>query len=502
MATLTSLPPELLLLITTHLDNQKDILNLASTTPGLYSLLYTHAFTSLRLDDNSHYQITRLTHVLAQNPQCARAVRVLRFEPGLFRNPRGVPVKEHVKYESGVIRPIVKRLACALLSDVNPKKKTTNKDADALVDATVANWEKALKGGNEIDLWVALILLLVPGVEELSLTFLYGSVYIRKLLSVVTTSRTMNNELLLSGGADGLEPPLSSFFSRLHTLSARWYDTENGVPSSYILPFFRLPSLREFNGMCITDGGPEDEYDLRGTGPPRNKDYHYFYDDGDYEDYEPYPEYDDDPEGYFRRYPGDEDFSNVTHIALTESNSEMGFPDLIRACRRLVSFVYEYGECGGTLGWLAPRRFYGSLCKHKDWLEELTICYDDWACGYGDPLESEFIGSFRDFKVLKRLRVRGDNILVRDGKMPFDLLPPSLESLVIEDFSAENGQNLIEQLRELRSVVQSQCPNLVSLRVAGYREDMQPQEGGWPRYLEPTRGQAGETCAIELVECA
>jgi hypothetical protein len=385
---------------------------------------------------------------------------------------------------------------------VNAKKKNTNTDADALVDATVANWEKALKGGDEIDLWVALVLLLVPGVEELSVIFLYGSVYIRKLLEVVTTTTAMNNEMLLSSGADGVEAPLSSFFSRLHTLSARWGDTENGVPSSYILPFFRLPSLREFNGVSITDGRPEDEYDLRGTGPPRNKDYYYFYDDGDYEDYEPYPEYDDDPEGYFRRYPGDENFSNVTHITLKESNSEMGFPDLIRACRRLVSFVYEYGECGGTLGWLAPRRFYGSLCKHKDWLEELTICYDDWACGHGDPLESEFIGSFRDFKVLKRLRVRGDNILVRDGKMPFDLLPPSLESLLIEDFPAEKDQNLIEQLRELQSVVQSQCPNFVSLRVAGYRGDMQPQEDGWPRYLEPTMGHAGDTCAIELVDCA
>ncbi|KAL3452042.1 hypothetical protein BJX65DRAFT_267405 [Aspergillus insuetus] len=499
MATLTSLPTELLLLIITHLENQKDILNLASTRRDLYSLLYTHAFTSLRLDDNSHYQVTRLTHVLAQKPQCARAVRVLRFEPDLFHNPRGVPVEEHVKYDAGVIRPIVKKLTSALLSDVNAKKKNTNKDTDALVDATVANWEKALKGGDQIDLWIALVLLLVPGVEELSLTFLYGSVYIRKLLLVVTTSMTMNNEMLLPGGADGLEPPLSSFFSRLHTLSARWCDTENGVPSSYILPFFRLPSLREFNGVSITDGGPDDEYDLRGTGPPRNQDYYYFYDDGDYE---PYPEYDDDPEEYFHRYPGDEDFSNVTHITLTESNSEMGFPDLIRACRRLVSFVYEYGECGGTLGRLAPRRFYGSLCKHKDWLEELTICYDDWACGNGDPLESEFIGSFRDFKVLKRLRVRGVNILVQDWKMPFDLLPPSLESLLIEDFPAENNQNLIEQLRELRSVAQSQCPNLASLRVGGYWGDMQPQEDGWPRYLEPTMGHAGDTCAIELVDCA
>ncbi|KAJ0425630.1 hypothetical protein BJY00DRAFT_184515 [Aspergillus carlsbadensis] len=481
MATLTSLPAELLLLTTSHLDNQKDILNLASTTRALHALLYPHAFTSLILDEGSVYQLTRLVHVLARNPHCARAVRILQFDD-LPRVGSRVRKEEKVKYDPEVIRPVLERMASALSSSSN---------------TMVAKWEDVLRTGDDTEPWIALILTLVPNVEDLSLTFNYLSFYIRKLFSMMdTATETGGASSALPGpGSPTKEPQPLVLFSRLRTLSARWYDTENGVSSSYLLPFFRLPSLREFNGVSITDGRPADEYELRGDGPPEDC---YYYD----EDEEPYPEYDEDPEGYFRRYPGDEGFSNVTHITLSDSNSEHGFPDLIRACRRLVSFVYEHGERGGTLGWFAPRRFHGSLCKHKDWLEELTICYDNWACGHGDPLESEFIGSFKDFKTLKRLRLRGENILVREGKMPFDLLPPSLESLLIEEFAADNGQNLLGQLRELRSVVELQCPNLVSLRVAGYSGETQPQEDGWPRYLEPTRGDAGETCAIELVDCA
>jgi hypothetical protein len=114
------------------------------------------------------------------------------------------------------------------------------------------------------------------------------------------------------------------------------------VCSSYLLPFFRLPTFREFNGESITDGRPTDVFELRGDGPSKHG---YDYD----EDYDP-PDYDEDPEEYFRQYPGDEKFSNVTHITLKDSNTEDGFSDLIRACRRLVSFVYEHGERGGVSG--------------------------------------------------------------------------------------------------------------------------------------------------------
>jgi hypothetical protein len=103
--------------------------------------------------------------------------------------------------------------------------------------------------------------------------------------------------------------------------------------------------------------------------------------------------------------------------------------------------------------------------------------------------------------VLKRLRLRCETILGRDGKMPVVLLPPSLESLLIEEFYVDKNQDLLEQLREFQSVVPVQCSNLVSLRVAGHK-GTQPQQNGWPRYLEPTHGVTGKTCAIKLVDYA
>ncbi|KAL2808663.1 hypothetical protein BJX63DRAFT_435881 [Aspergillus granulosus] len=463
MPTLPALPPELLFQITSHINNQKDILNIASTTQPLHALLYAHAFTSLTLDDGSHYQLTRLTHVLARNPRCARAVRVLRFEPELCTALSRVK-DEKVRYDPSVILPLLERVSSTISSS----------DARANANTIVAKWEELLKAGDEIEPWVALILSLVPNVEELSLTFYHPSFYIRKLFSM------MNSATSTLPNPNGPEPPF--LFSRLHTLSARWYDTEYGVHSSYILPFFRLPSLRTFNGVMVIDGRPEDAYDLRGDAPPDDC----FYDS----DYEPAPEYEDDPEGYFRRYPGAEAFSNVTHIRLGGCNSQTGFPDLIRACRGLVSFVYEHGDCGGVVGFFAPRRFYASLWGHRGSLEEVEICFE--ADSLGMFSESGFIGSFKEFQVLRRLRVTDENILVseggaRTGRMGTGVLPASLENLVIEDFDAcDDPGDLSVQLKELRREVESQCPKLVSLRVAGYKRDVQLQEGDWPQYLRPT----------------
>ncbi|KAL2815039.1 hypothetical protein BDW59DRAFT_154054 [Aspergillus cavernicola] len=76
------------------------------------------------------------------------------------------------------------------------------------------------------------------------MTFGYPSLYVRRL---VAKSSTSTNPVL----------------RRLKEFSARWWDTEQGLPSSYILPFFRLLSLRMFNGVMISDGEPDRDRQLR-----------------------------------------------------------------------------------------------------------------------------------------------------------------------------------------------------------------------------------------------
>ncbi|KAL2810733.1 hypothetical protein BJX63DRAFT_303885 [Aspergillus granulosus] len=461
---LSTIPREIVLLVTNHLDNHKDILNLASCTQDFHALLLPRAFTSIVLADESFYQLTRLTHTLAQSPKCAQAVRVLRFDPNLPTAP-GIPEGGRVKYNQEVIVPLLKTLT------------SSRKD--------VAEWEKDLKQEENMDAWIAILLSLVPNLEELAMTFFWPSLYVRRLLAKNTKPGTN-----------------STFLPRLKKIRARWWDTENGLRSSYIFPFFRLPSLRTFNGVMIDDGTPYDKEDLRGEENPEDDN---LYD----ESFEEYPDYETDPEGDFRFYPGSEDFSGVTHIQLEYSNTGKGFPDLIRACQKLVVFIYEHGHCG-NLDQLAPRRFYPSLCKHKSSLEELAICYDRWWDAVGEEAERQFIGSFVEFRVLKRLRLRGDNLIIRDGggeefeaaKMPGEMLPPSLETLTIEDFSAcADPKGLMKQLKDLRNAVELQCPNLVSLKVITAGGDTQPQENGWPLYSEPSRCVYGMRRAIELVDC-
>ncbi|KAL2853314.1 hypothetical protein BJY01DRAFT_244280 [Aspergillus pseudoustus] len=465
---LSTLPREILLMIAAHLINPRDILNLALCTHGFYALLHHHAFTTLVLRDHDLHQLSRFTDVLARNPRCAQAVRVLRFDP----DPEPLPMREGdlTKYDRAVILPVLEK--------------------SGFSSTAVARWENELQDKMDIDAWIAVLLSLVHlNVEELAVTFYWPSFYVRKLLA-------KSFEAAEAGGG-------ATFFPRLRELSARWWDDENGVPSSYILPFFRLPSLRIFNGEMIQDGRPSDADDLRKEVPLSYEEY---YDERLLEE----PDYETDPEGYFAHYPGDENFSNVTHIRLTYSSSEKGFPDLIRSCRSLVSFAYEHGNCASSM-YLAPRRFYDSLRRHKRSLEELEICYDRWAEGWGDELESEFIGSFGDFAALKRLRLRWENLLLpSDGEggavtkgaanIPMEALPLSLESLTIEEYDkCDNPKDFMAQLRGLRSALKSQCPDLSSLRVIVTGEDMPPQEDGWPLYSAPSPGVHGTRRAAELV---
>ncbi|KAL3459136.1 hypothetical protein BJX64DRAFT_265337 [Aspergillus heterothallicus] len=468
---LSTLPLEILLLITSLLEKHNDILNLASCNHALHALLHHHAFTKLTLDSNNIHQQSRLAHTLALNSRCAQAVRTLHFDQNHLSHA-GVKPDDKLKYDRTIILPVL--------------NSRFNIPASA-----VTQWEHDLTEELDPDAWTAVLLILVADtVEDLGLEFHYLSFYVRKLVV-----RGLQQQQSLGGSNIKSSPKPVPLFPRLRKLNARWWDTENGLPTSYVLPFFHLPSLRMFSGVMMTDGSPWDARDLRRELPPPR--------DGDYDDD------DDDEENQGRVEEDTCGFSGVTHINLSYSNSEAGFPDLIRACRGLVSFVYEHGSCGGY-DELAPSKVYTSLCDHKASLEELAICYDRWSDGCGDD-RPEFIGSLAEFVVLKKVRVLATDILVPDGdgggwRMPMGILPPSLQSLMLERFDMDVSYNapfnavvFMQRIKDLRGAVLAQCPDLMSLRVIIHERHERPQEDGWPLYSRTTGCALGDRCAVELV---
>ncbi|KAL4918737.1 hypothetical protein BDW62DRAFT_200624 [Aspergillus aurantiobrunneus] len=444
---LSNLPPEILLLIAGHLPSYRDTLRLASCCHQIHRLLAPHAYTTLTLDNSGLRHLSRLVHTLARNPQLAKAVRALRFTDSSCSHP-----PHTLYYDRGTIQPFIESIASS---------------SDELV-----TWEKDLKAGIDTDPWVTLLLLLVPNLEELGLTFEYPSAYLRKTIQRVTQD---SGNLTLG---------------RLKEVTFGWWDTEGGLPSSYVRPFFRLPSLRRFTGHMLRDGYTEDDDECSDS----------------YEDEEA------EGEARVARYPLDEHFSNITHLHLHYSNSANGLPDLISAPKRLVSFAYEHSGQNGDLDPINPAAFYSSLRKHKESLEEITVCEDTWSYSVADPLDAQFVGSFTDFTALKRLRLRGQNILDwKDTKGAgarntlSDVLPVSLESLTIEAFDECDNANLTIYLETFVRNVKSHCPNLVVLEIKGRMREKDPSTTNWnytwprpvpgitPSYLEMT-GYVASLC--------
>ncbi|KAL5001562.1 hypothetical protein BDV10DRAFT_182461 [Aspergillus recurvatus] len=287
----------------------------------------------------------------------------------------------------------------------------------------VQAWETALKSEySGADAWIAVLLPSLPNLE-LAMTFYWPSVYTRKMIQRITSRRS----------DAGVAEPLP----RLKEATFRWGDTEGGLPSLWILPFFRLLSLRIFRGEQLRDGDRRDEVMHEECS----------------DDYEPVDE--EESKAKAAESIPRQHFSNVTHLHLHYSNSERGFPDLISAPRSLKSFVYEHSGQKGHLDPLNPRGFYESLYKHKDSLAEITVYEDIWSYSVDtdddddDVPERRFIGSFADFGVLRKLRLPGQNVLdwmpsnpdtgMRVGAGARNTLaeipPASLECLTIETFN-------------------------------------------------------------------
>ncbi|KAJ5550262.1 hypothetical protein N7535_001799 [Penicillium sp. DV-2018c] len=220
---LSELPVELLLSIASYLDYQGryhgDVLRLASSCRACYSLLVPTVYASLDLTSHFSGRLSLLVHTLACKPALAQKVRTLSVshwqKTSDLQNPR---------YEQEIILPVLK-------SVLRP-------------DESLSTWERVLRRYDHVacDAWTALLLSLLPNLQDLVLVIEKSSGYTIKWMAKVAQEE-------------------SSTLSKLRnlTIASDLLHTSGPFSSSHFIPILRLPSLRSFCGDMIIDDGTDDE---------------------------------------------------------------------------------------------------------------------------------------------------------------------------------------------------------------------------------------------------
>ncbi|KAL4861349.1 hypothetical protein BDV12DRAFT_180416 [Aspergillus spectabilis] len=404
---LSDLPAELLLAITSYLDNHTDTLNLAHCCHAFYPLLLPKVFTALDLLKHENGHLSHLAHRLVSNKKLANEVHSLRVYNG-FRST------STVRYEQSIIQPLLEAIP-------GP-------------DNSLPTWERVLQDRENNDAWVALLLNVLPNLDNLHVQIYPFSNYTLSMLARI--------------GSMDRQPGSNLPLSNLRDINVEWWDSEGGIGTNHVLPIFRLPQLRTFTGKMICDGDGGD-------------------DDNEDED-------DFDAAAYI---PAQAGYSNVTHITLWASCSRKAFADLIHAPKRLESFVFEHSNEPhfSEDGDLFASRFHPPLYKHRESLQELVLTYDENKSTehYG----WEYVGSFVEFTALKKLRLRAASVLdwreewadlsrVSTNTLT-DVLPRSLETLIIEDMDSGHMGELGLGFSELVSDGNCHCPNLKYVETNG-----------------------------------
>ncbi|KAL3472615.1 hypothetical protein BJX99DRAFT_235248 [Aspergillus californicus] len=406
---LSALPAELLLMIASHLDDHLDTLYLAYCCHAFYPLLLPKVFTSLDLLEHRNGHLSHLTHTLGSDKKLANEVRTLRAYPGWRRTSR-------VRYDQSIMQP---RLVAILGPD------------DSLPD-----WERELQNRDSSEAWLCVLLHLLPNLENFHMEVHepsdYAPLSMLHRISLSYTDKRPGLNLL----------PLSN----LRDISLEWWFTDGSIGMDRVLPLFYLPSLRTFTGKMISEGAGHEVF-------------------GD-EDF--------DARAYV---PANAGYSNVTHITLWMSSSWTGFADLIHAPKRLESFVFEHSNEPNDISGdnIYSSRFHPPLYRHRESLQELVLTYDD--CTNGGYDDWDFVGSFVEFTALKKLQLRAVSTLAwreewMDGSKVStnsltDVLPRSLETLIINDMASEHMGELARGFAQLVSDGNSHCPDLKYVEIEG-----------------------------------
>ncbi|KAL4966910.1 uncharacterized protein BDV14DRAFT_198375 [Aspergillus stella-maris] len=284
-----------------------------------------------------------------------------------------------------------------VLRNLADTKRQAGKWRDSLLGQSPRDKER------QNDAWAAILLTLFPNLENLEMDWAPPRDY---------RVRVMETAINRSYPPD-TQPP----FRRLtRVVIPAWKYGRSPLLASEALKFFQTLSLREFSCHGILD-------DFMDRAP------------GDKKDITPY--------------------TTITHLTLRHSNSDGGFVELISACERLETFIYENASFL-TMGepWNPPA-IYKSLLRHKSSLTEIQI-YDKGGPRPIGSHEHDYFGSLDEFLGLTNLRIPAGNIL--DWNMSTKesrnwlggVLPPGLQSLSIDGFNkCPNPICLIEQLEDL-----------------------------------------------------
>ncbi|KAL4876346.1 hypothetical protein BJY04DRAFT_200062 [Aspergillus karnatakaensis] len=400
---LARFPAELLLLITSYIQDHKDILSLACSCRAFYPLLLPKVFTSLDLITHRSGHLSLLIHTLASNPDLAREVRSLSVSIWFRRT-------KNVRFEAAVIGALLK---------------------DALgPEEDLSAWELRVQERDNNDAAAILLLSLLPNLENLTLKVHEFSNYTLEWMARVAQQKL-------------------PFLRNLKSFTPVCSDLDYGLTSGQFVPIFRLPSLRRFHGYMIFDDGASDA------------------------------EYDDADNFHTSHHiPNEERFSDITEISLAISGARRGFADLICATKRLESFTFEHGD-NPTYpddDRMCASSFYKPLRRHRKSLQEITITYEgaDVYTTY-DPYDYDYIGSFKDFASLKKLRLLVSQILnwhydydelnKHSRNRLSDIVPSSLETLILDGLRREHLLELPGHIERLVSGGKDRFPNLTYVEI-------------------------------------
>ncbi|KAL2006991.1 hypothetical protein VTN00DRAFT_8429 [Thermoascus crustaceus] len=395
------LPEDILILITDQIEARLDRLNLASCSRRFYHLLQPHVYKSIILGYGDDARLSPLVHTIARNPTLAQAVLHLTLH---IQYSAWACFKHKVQYDPILLNPIVKMYS--------------HSNTEWIL------WERALKGDMH-DSWVALLLPQLPNLQSVETTVPFDSELFDRMLERATT---------------GQKPfDTKPAFSSLIDVSVLRLDTVQGLSVSEVMPLFRIPSVRHFTGVKVTEGRSTDSDDEDQPAPP----------------------------------PGAGTVtSSITEIDLRASNGYRGMRNLICACPNLQSFKYRHIDEGIPGHWFNPAAFGRSLLASsaRASLESLWLDYEsgeDFETSFITTMD-DFVGSLAEFTALKHIHLRVQNLL--HSKPLIEILPSSLESLCITSCNLSLGGRLpllTEQLRVLIVHFREQTPGLVQLDIQG-----------------------------------